>query len=212
MTGVAAGAGTTPRRWTAAAVVVIGGAVLSVALRLPRGSTEFVVASIVLAVVWATPTVLFGPSGGRGRTGTVGDLALGAAVGAAMYVVFVAGQFVAQRISWLDGPVQHLLDKADAGSTIVIVAVALVNGVAEELFFRGSLVDALGPTRPAAHVLSFVVYVGVTALVGNTALTLAAIVMGAVLAGERWVTRALFAPIATHVVWSFLVIVALPRS
>ena len=60
--------------------------------------------------------------------------------------------------------------------------------------------------------ISFVLYVVVTALVGNTALTVAAIVMGVVLTGERWVTGALFAPIATHVVWSALVIVALPRS
>jgi hypothetical protein len=72
-------------------------------------------------------------------------------------------------------------------------------------------VDALGATRWRSHVVSLVAYVVVTGLVGNTALTVAAIVMGIALAAERWFTGALFAPIATHVVWSALVIVALPR-
>jgi membrane protease YdiL (CAAX protease family) len=199
------------RRPVTAVVLVIGAIVLSIDLRLPRGSTAFLVVGVVLALVWSTPTLLFGPSGGRGRTGPRGDLALGAAGGAAMYVVFVAGQAIAREISWLDGPIRSILDKADAGPSVLIAAVALLNGVAEELFFRGSLVDALGEHRAAAHVISFVTYVAVTALVGNTALTVAAIVMGAVLAGERWVTGALYAPIATHVVWSALIIVALPR-
>ena len=200
------------RRPVTAVVLVVGAVVLSIDLRLPRGSTQFLVLGVVLALVWSTPTFLFGLSGGPGRTGRLGDLALGAAGGAAMYVVFVVGQAIVREISWLDGPIRNILDKADAGPTVLIAAVALINGVAEELFFRGSLLDALGAVRPAAHVASFLVYVGVTALVGNTALTLAAIVMGAVLAGERWVTGALYAPIATHVVWSALVILALPRS
>ena len=199
------------RRSVTAAVLVVGAVVLSIDLRLPQGSTEFVVLGVVLALVWSIPTVLFGPSGGRGRTGPWGDLALGAVGGVVMYGLFVAGQAVGEQISWLGGPIRNILDKADAGPSVLITLVALLNGVAEELFFRGSLLDALDPRRPRAHVIAFVTYVVVTALVGNIALTVAAIVMGAVLAAERWFSGALFAPIATHVVWSLLVIVALPR-
>ena len=154
----------TARRSVIAAVLVVGAVVLSIDLRLPQGSTEFLVLGVALALVWSTPTLLFGPSGGRGRSGPWGDLALGALGGGVMYGVFVAGQAIGEHISWLDGPIRHILDKADAGPSVLITLVAMVNGVAEELFFRGSLTDALDPRRPRAHVIAFVTYVVVTAL------------------------------------------------
>jgi membrane protease YdiL (CAAX protease family) len=85
----------------------------------------------------------------------------------------------------------------------------LVNGAGEELFFRGALHTALEPHLPA--ITTIIVYVVVTAATGNVALVIAAVVMGALFALERRSTRGVLAPIVTHVVWTTLMVLALPR-
>jgi uncharacterized protein len=87
--------------------------------------------------------------------------------------------------------------------------VALVNGLAEELFFRGALYSAFGRHRPVLW--STLAYVAVTAASGNLMLTLAAAAMGTLFALERRATRGILAPTVTHVVWSTLMIFFLPR-
>ena len=62
------------------------------------------------------------------------------------------------------------------GRLALVLAVALVNGLGEELFFRGALFDALGSRNPVAS--SPVIYVAVTATTGNIALVVAAGVDG----------------------------------
>jgi membrane protease YdiL (CAAX protease family) len=89
------------------------------------------------------------------------------------------------------------------------LVVALVNGAGEELFFRGALHAALEPHRPA--ITSTIVYVGVTAATGNVALVIAAALMGTVFSLERLSTRGVIAPMATHLTWSTLMVLALPR-
>jgi membrane protease YdiL (CAAX protease family) len=87
--------------------------------------------------------------------------------------------------------------------------VALVNGAGEELFFRGALHAALEPHRPA--IATTIVYVVVTAATGNVALVIAAAVMGALFSLERLSTRGVLAPMVTHLTWSTLMVLALPR-
>ena len=90
-----------------------------------------------------------------------------------------------------------------------MLLVALVNGAGEELFFRGALHAALEPHRAA--IAATVVYVVVTVATGNVALVLAAVVMGTVFSLERLSTRGVLAPMLTHVTWSALMVLALPR-
>lgn len=68
---------------------------------------------------------------------------LGVVVGVALALAFLAGALVLTRIPDLRDPVQALLDHADRGIFPVVLTLALVNGVAEEFFFRGALYDAL---------------------------------------------------------------------
>ena len=90
-----------------------------------------------------------------------------------------------------------------------MLAVALVNGLAEELFFRGAVYAAVGPRHRMTA--ATVVYVVATAATGNLALVLAAAAMGVLLTSERRATGGTLAPITTHLLWSTLMILFLPR-
>ena len=197
------------RRVVALVAVLAGAALVGATLRLPRGSVGFYVAGYALAAVWVIAAVVCGDVRRPSVTGRRFDVTLGVAPGVLSFGAFVVGAAIAKHISFLAGPVESLLDKADTGPVVAVLALALVNGVAEELFFRGVLVEAIGGRRSA--VLSVIVYVGVTAVAGNTALTIAALVMGVVWAAERLFTNARTASIVTHVVWSTLMILLLPR-
>ena len=66
--------------------------------------------------------------------------------------------------------------------------------------------------RPRAAVASTtIVYVLVTAFTLNVALVVAAIVMGTIFAFQRRATRSVLAPVVTHLTWSTLMLLALPR-
>ncbi len=189
--------------------LIVGATLVGATLRLPRGGVGFYFAGYALAGVWVLATAISATPPRHGVRKARFDISLGIIVGAVMFGVFVLGAEIGSRISVLAGPIANLLDKADAGPVLAVLALAGLNGVAEELFFRGVLIDAIGGRRAA--VVSVVAYVAVTAVAGNTALTLAALVMGVVFTAERMFTGRLFAPIVTHLVWSALMILALPR-
>lgn len=199
------------RRIVVAIVLVLGAAVLGFALRRHPGEASFYWLSLALAVVWAIGAFASGPLhlGGvcwRGRnqrpviTGTVVGLALGG--------VFVLGGFIAREIQ----PVSHLITQVlrytDQGSWRLIMAIALVDAIAEELFYRGAFYTALGRHHPV--LISTVVYVVATLASGNLMLGFAAIFLGTVCALERRATGGVLAPILTHFVWSLVVLLALP--
>ena len=80
--------------------------------------------------------------------------------------------------------------------------------------WRGALLPrrphaALEPHRPA--IATTIADVTVTAATGNIALVIAAAVMGTLFSLERLSTRSVLAPIVTHLTWSTLMILALPR-
>jgi len=90
-----------------------------------------------------------------------------------------------------------------------VLALALANAVAEELFFRGALLDAID-TRHAA-LWATMAYVIVTAPSGNVALVAAAAVMGSLFMAERLSSGGVLASIVTHATWSTLVLLAFPH-
>lgn len=198
-------------RVVAAIAVVVGAGLVAATLRVPRGSLPFYTAGYALAFVWIAAA---GTSGDLRRLVERArpirtDIALGAAVAVVSFGAFVVAAVVGRHVSFLAGPIDSILGRADAGPVGAVLALAWVNAVAEELFFRGVLIDAVGDSR--APVVAVVVYVAVTAVAGNTALTLAAAVMGIVWTVERVRTGGRTASITTHLVWSTLMILALPR-
>jgi uncharacterized protein len=198
------------RRLVSIATVAVGSMLLAATLRVPHGSTSFVVFGLLVATTWTVGALLSGPipfsSGARAGP----YIAVAAfVIGVIAYAAFVGAFLVARHFPVIGPALDRLGDAAEAGSILVVLGVALASGVGEELFFRGALHAAFGRHHPA--LASTAVYVIVTAATGNVALVVAAAVMGALFGIERLWTRGVLAPLVTHVTWSTLMVLALPR-
>lgn len=137
-------------------------------------------------------------------------LPLGLAAGVAMLLLFLVGAAGVAQVPMLREPVQDLLDHARLGSLPVVLVITAVNGVAEELFYRGALYDAYLRRRPL--LVTSIVYTAVTAASGIPLLALAALLLGIACAVLRRATRGLVAPIACHLVWSIGMLLLLPPT
>jgi membrane protease YdiL (CAAX protease family) len=198
------------RRVVVAITLVIGAAVLGFSLRRHPGESS-VYWLILLAAIWIAGGFLSGPLhlGGicwRGRnqrpviTGTTIGLLLGG--------VFVLGGLIAREIPAVSELITRVLLFAHQGSFLLIVVITVINGVAEEIFFRGALYTALGRYHPV--VISTVLYTCATMASGNPMLGFAAIVLGAVCALERRASGGVLAPVLTHFVWGLIMVLVLP--
>jgi hypothetical protein len=200
------------RRIAVAVVVVIGAALLGYSLARPPGDNAFYVLTLALAGVWALGALVSRPIHlghvrffGRNQRPVISGIVIGLALGA----VFVIGGLVAREIAPLRDYTAQVLAFASQGSLPLVVFITLINGLAEELFFRGALYSALEKHHPA--IISTVIYtiaIGVSTL--NPMLTFAAIILGAVCAFERRATGGVLAPILTHMVWGLIMVLALP--
>jgi len=199
------------RRFAVTVVLVIGGGLLGYSLTRQPGDGSFYWLTLALAAVWAVGAFASGPLHlgcvrFRGRnqrpviSGTVAGLALGG--------VFLVGGLVAREIPVVREYVTRVLEFGNHGPLVLVVFITVINGVAEELFFRGALYTALGKAYPA--VVSTIIYVVATATTGNPMLGFAAVILGAMCAWERRVTGGVLAPMLTHFFWGFVMVLALP--
>ena len=83
----------------------------------------------------------------------------------------------------------------------------MVNGIAEELFFRGAAYAAI--TRHPV-VWTTVAYTVATAATGNVMLLFAAVLLGVVVGLQRRASGGILAPILTHCTWSIAMLLLLP--
>ena len=123
--------------------------VLAWALRITPGDPLFYVATLALAAVWLVGALLSGPAARRQgphprraseRPGRSCSPSRSARCCSSLFLV---GALVVARIPVLREPVDQLLDHARFGSLPAVLAITLVNGVVEELYFRGALYAAL---------------------------------------------------------------------
>jgi uncharacterized protein len=199
------------RRIVVAITLVIGAAVLGFSLRRTPGESSFYWLTLALAAVWLVGSFISGPLhlGGinwRGRnqrpviTGTTVGLLLGG--------VFVLGGVIAREIPAISALIIRVLQFASHGTFLPVVVITVVNGVAEEVFFRGALYTALGRHQPV--VISTILYACATMASGNPMLGFAAIILGTVCALERRASGGVLAPLLTHFVWGLIMVLALP--
>lgn len=204
------------RRVVAATTLVVGAAVLAWALRIEPGDDTFYVATFALAAVWAVGAFASGPLHlGRAHTRAGGETKSRAvvqslALGTLLLAVFLAGAVVVAQVPALRDPVQELLAHAEVGSLALVAVITVVNGVAEELYFRGALYAGVG--RRHAVAVTTVIYGLVTATSGIPLLVLAAVVVGVVVGLQRRVTGGILGPVITHLTWSLGMLFLLPPA
>jgi membrane protease YdiL (CAAX protease family) len=199
------------RQWVTGAFVVIGAVVLGFSLSISPGNAWFYPATLGLATVWTIGAFASGPLHlGRTRSGDEPGprpLLMPAGYGALLAGLFVVGGLVVRQIPSLDAQVRHVLDHAQQGSIPLLVVITALNGVAEELFFRGAIYAA---TTRYPVVVATVAYAAATLATGNVMLSFAAVLLGLLCSLERRATGGILAPVITHVVWSTAMLFALP--
>ncbi len=198
------------RQVVAVVTIVVGAALLGVSLRIEQGSGWFYAAMMGLAMVWTTGALTSGPLH-LGRIG-IGDAARRPVVqpvlvGLALAAVFVLGAMVVREIPVLADQVRNVTGYADEGSLALLLLITILNGIAEELFFRGALYAAI---RRHMVAVTAVVYALTTAATGNVMLTFAAVLLGVVVGFQRRASGGILAPILTHLTWSVTMLCVLP--
>jgi hypothetical protein len=130
-------------------------------------------------------------------------------VGLLLAGVFVVGALVMREIPPLARLTEDVLGYARAGNLSLLLVITVVNGIAEELFFRGALFAAIGRRRPV--LISTVLYALATVAGGNPVLVFAAAVLGTVVGLQRRAGGGVLAPILTHITWSATMLLVLPH-
>jgi len=199
------------RRLVAGVFLAAGAVLLGLSLAVRPGDDAFYWLGLAVAATWAVGGILSGPLHlgylplrGSPRRPVLTGLVVGAAAGA----VFLVGGLVVREIPPLHVYVTDVLAHAQQGSPWLIPLVTLVNGVTEEVFFRGALYAAIGRRYPV--VLSTVVYAAATLATRNPMLVFAALTLGLVLGLQRRASGGILAPVITHVTWSAMMLYLLP--
>jgi membrane protease YdiL (CAAX protease family) len=199
------------RRVVVTITLVVGATLLGLSFVTPPGDPRFYVLTFALAGTWTLGSLLSGPlhlghiqlRGVRQRPITT-PIAIGLLLGA----VFIVGALIFRSVPWLAGYIEDVLSYARFGLLPVVVLITLVNGIAEELFFRGALFAAIGLRHPV--LISTFVYALATVAGGNPVLIAAALILGAVVGLQRRAGGGVLAPILTHLTWSMTMLFALP--
>jgi uncharacterized protein len=184
---------------------------LGVSMRRHPGEPSFYWPALASVAVWAVGALLSGPlhlGGIRWRGRNQRPIITGSIIGLLLGGFFVLGGLVVRQLAVVSEPITRVMQFANEGSLRMVLTIALLGAIAEELFYRGALYSALGRYHPA--IISTVGYVAATMAGGNLMLGFAAIILGTVCALERRATGGVLAPILTHFVWSLVVILALP--
>jgi uncharacterized protein len=204
-------AGFLRRRIVVAITLALGATLLGLSFSVRQGNPAFYPLTLGLAAVWTLGSLLSGPLhlghiflAGRLRRPTITPIAVGLLLAA----LFVVGALIVRTIPSLVRLTEDVLGYARLGNLWIILVITLVNGVAEELFFRGALFAAIGVRH--AVLISTVLYVLATVPGGNPVLVFAAAVLGTVVALERRASGGILAPILTHLTWSLSMLFVLP--
>lgn len=200
------------RQRVVAGVSLLGTGLLGVSFSTQPDSKKFYGFTAAVAATWTLGGFLSGPlhlgwiqsRDQRLRRPVITPVATGVAA----FGCFYGCALLARHIPVLDRAIENVLTFADEGSTPMVVATTLANGLGEEIFFRGALYAALDADR--AVFVSTAVYTLATATTRNPALMLAAGAMGTLFSLQRRASGGLQAPALTHLTWSTLMVYWLP--
>ena len=199
------------RRIVVAVFLVVGAVVMAFLFTRAPGTASFYWTTLLLAAVWFLGAYFARPIHlgrirwrGRNQRPVFTGIGIGLLVGG----VFVVGGLIAREIDPVADLIRQVLQYEHRGALWVVLIITLVNGAAEECFFRGAVYSALRRYHPV--IVSTIIYVAVTAASLNPMLPFAAIILGTVCALERRVTGGVLAPLLTHLVWGVVMVLVLP--
>ncbi len=199
------------RRIVVGITLAVGATLLGLSFSVRQGDPAFYPLTFGLAATWTLGSLLSGPlhlghilRGGTLRRPIITPIVAGLLLAA----LFVLGAFVIRTIPPLASLTEDVLGYARLGNLWIILVITLVNGIAEELFFRGSLYAAIGTWHPV--LISTVLYALATVAGGNPVLVFAAALLGTVVGLERRASGGILAPILTHITWSLSMLLVLP--
>lgn len=199
------------RRIVVAVSLVAGAVLLGLSLATKPGDAAFYPLTIAVAAVWFVGGFASGPLHlgyipfrGTLRRPVITPIVLGLLASA----VFLLGGLIVHEIGPLRDYVANILAHAQQGNLALVAFVALLNGAAEEVFFRGALFAAIGRRRPI--LISTVIYALVTLATGNPMLVFAAVVLGFLFALQRRASGGILGSMLTHLTWSTVMLFALP--
>ena len=199
------------RRIVVGVTLVIGAILLGFSLNVSPGSTAFYTLTIALAATWVIGGFVSGPLH-LGRINFRGELrrpiVLPILLGLATAAVFILGAVIVREIEPLRASTENVLAFARYGSLPLVTMVTLMNGVAEEIFFRGALFAAIGVWYPVT--ISTVIYTLTTVATGNVMLVFSAATLGLLLGLQRRASGGILGPILTHCTWSMAMLLLLP--
>ncbi len=198
------------RRIVVAVTLVLGTALLAWSFSTAPGDAAFYPLTFGLAATWLLGSVASGPLhlGHIEFRGVLRrPILVPIAIGVALSAVFVLGALIARTIPPLARYVAAVLDYAQSGNLALILVIAIVNGIAEEVFFRGALYAAIGVRYPVT--ISTIVYTLTTIAGGNPILVLAAAILGTVVGLQRRAGGGILAPALTHITWSTIMLFTL---
>lgn len=200
------------RRIVVGVTLVLGAVALGLALAVRPGDPLFYPATLGVGALWVVGALASGSLHlGTGRTragGASRGVLQGFILGLILLGLFLAGALVIAQIPVLRAPVEGLLDHARFGSLWLVALITAINGIAEELFFRGAVYAAL-PSRYNG-VGSTAFYAASTLFSGVPLLTFAAVCLGLLTAAQRRVTGGVLGPMASHLTWSLGMLFLLP--
>lgn len=199
------------RRIVVAITLVAGATLLGLSFSVKQGNAAFYPLTFGLAAAWLIGSGLSGPLH-LGRITFRGQLRRPVItpilVGLALSAIFVVGALVVRTIPALAGFTEGVLGYARAGNLALVFVITLVNGITEEIFFRGALFAAIGVRHPV--LISTIIYTLATVAGGNPMLVLAAALLGTVVGLQRRAGGGILAPALTHVTWSTAMLFVLP--
>lgn len=199
------------RRIVVGLTLVAGATLLGLSFSTEQGDPRFYALTFGLAAVWIIGSLASGPL-------HLGHIVLRdklrrpiitpVVVGLLLAAVFVVGAFVIRLVPPLAGLTEDVLGYARLGNIVLVAVITVVNGIAEELFFRGALFAAIGIRHPV--LISTILYALATVAGGNPVLVFAAAVLGTVCGLQRRAGGGVLAPILTHLTWSLTMLFLLP--
>jgi uncharacterized protein len=199
------------RRIVVAITLAVGATLLGFSFSVRQGDPAFYPLTLGLAATWTFGSLLSGPLhlGQTLHGGTLRrPIIIPIVVGLLLAALFILGALIIRSIPTLATLAEDVLGYARLGNLWIILVITLVNGIAEELFFRGALFAAVGVWHPV--LISTVLYALTTIAGGNPVLVFTAVVLGTVVALQRRASGGVLAPILTHITWSLSLLFVLP--